>query len=74
VLNPARETPVLELDDGTILTQSNAILWFLGEGTRFLPESPLERACWKPTAGTLVSRRRLMLDRGRREFRLHARR
>jgi glutathione S-transferase len=44
VLNPARETPVLELDDGTILTQSNAILWFLGEGTRFLPESPLERA------------------------------
>jgi glutathione S-transferase len=44
VLNPARETPVLELDDGTILTQSNAILWFLGEETRFLPESPLERA------------------------------
>jgi glutathione S-transferase len=44
VLNPARETPVLELDDGTILTQSNAILWFLGQGTRFLPESPLERA------------------------------
>jgi glutathione S-transferase len=44
VLNPARETPVLELDDGTLLTQSNAILWFLGEGTRFLPDSPLERA------------------------------
>jgi glutathione S-transferase len=43
-LNPARETPVLELDDGTVLTQSNAILWFLGEGTAFLPESGLERA------------------------------
>jgi glutathione S-transferase len=43
-LNPARETPVLELDDGTILTQSNAILWFLGEGTEYLPESPVERA------------------------------
>jgi glutathione S-transferase len=43
-LNPARETPVLELDDGTILTQSNAILWFLAEGTPFLPESPLGRA------------------------------
>jgi glutathione S-transferase len=42
-LNPARETPVLELDDGTILTQSNAILWFLAEGTAFLPESALER-------------------------------
>jgi glutathione S-transferase len=36
-LNPARETPVLELDDGTLLTQSNAILWFLAEGTALLP-------------------------------------
>jgi glutathione S-transferase len=43
-LNPAREVPVLELDDGTVLTQSNAILWFLAEGTRFLPATPLERA------------------------------
>jgi glutathione S-transferase len=42
-LNPARETPVLELDDGSILTQSNAILWFLAEGTPFLPEAPFER-------------------------------
>ena len=42
-LNPARETPVLELDDGTVLTQSNAILWFLGEETAFLPESAFER-------------------------------
>jgi len=43
-LNPAREVPVLELDDGTTLAQSNAILWFLAEGTPFLPESPLDRA------------------------------
>jgi glutathione S-transferase len=43
-LNPARETPALELDDGTIITQSNAILWFLGEGTPFMPESPRDRA------------------------------
>jgi glutathione S-transferase len=43
-LNPARETPVLELDDGTILTQSNAILWFLAEGTPFLPDNAVERA------------------------------
>jgi glutathione S-transferase len=43
-LNPARETPVLELDDGTLLAQSNAILWFLGEGTPFLPDGALERA------------------------------
>jgi glutathione S-transferase len=43
-LNPARETPALELEDGTVLTQSNAILWFLAEGTRFLPDNQLERA------------------------------
>jgi glutathione S-transferase len=43
-LNPAREVPVLELDDGTILTQSNAIMWFLAEGSPFLPDDPLERA------------------------------
>jgi len=42
-INPARETPVLELEDGTILTQSNAILWFLAEETAFLPTGALER-------------------------------
>jgi glutathione S-transferase len=36
-INAARETPVLELDDGTLLTQSNAILWYLAEGTALLP-------------------------------------
>lgn len=43
-LNPVRETPVLELDGGELITQSNAILWYLAEGTSYLPESPLERA------------------------------
>jgi glutathione S-transferase len=43
-INPARETPVLELDDGSLLAQSNAILWYLGEGTRFVPGTRLERA------------------------------
>ena len=42
-LNPARETPVLQLDDGTTLTQSNAILWYLAEDTQFLPARALER-------------------------------
>jgi glutathione S-transferase len=42
-LNPARETPVLEVDDATVLTQSNAILWFLAEGTAFLSDRALER-------------------------------
>ena len=43
-LNPARETPVLQLDDGTPLAQSNAILWYLAEGTPFLPEDRVGRA------------------------------
>ncbi len=42
-INPARETPVLELDDGTLLTQSNAIVWFLAEGTAFLPTGACDR-------------------------------
>src|SRR4051812_44206041 len=43
-LNPARETPVLQLDDGSVVTQSNAILWFLGADTPFLPDTALGRA------------------------------
>jgi glutathione S-transferase len=43
-LNPARETPVLELEDGQLLTQSNAILWYLAEETPYLPHDPLARA------------------------------
>jgi glutathione S-transferase len=43
-LNPARTTPVLELDDGTPLAESAAILWYLAEGTTFLPADRLERA------------------------------
>ena len=43
-INPLRETPVLELDSGERLAQSAAILWFLAEGTAFLPEDRFERA------------------------------
>jgi glutathione S-transferase len=43
-LNPTRETPVLELDDGHLVTQSNAILWFLGKETRFVPATLLGEA------------------------------
>ena len=42
--NPARATPVLETDDGRYLQESNAILWYLADGTRLLPEDRLERA------------------------------
>ena len=34
MINPLRETPVLELDSGERITQSNAILWYLADGTR----------------------------------------
>ena len=43
-LNPLRETPVLELDSGETVAQSNAILWYLAEGTDYLPEGRLDRA------------------------------
>jgi len=43
-LNPARTTPVLELDDGQALPESAAILWYLAEGTEYLPDDRLARA------------------------------
>ncbi len=43
-MNPLRATPVLESDDGEFLTESAAILWYLAEGTGFLPEDRLDRA------------------------------
>jgi len=36
--------PTLELEDGSFLAESNAIQWYLAEGTRLLPEDRLERA------------------------------
>jgi glutathione S-transferase len=43
-VNPVRETPVLELDSGEVIAQSNAILWYLADGTQYLPDSRVERA------------------------------
>lgn len=43
-LNPFRSTPVLELDDGRTLIESNAILWYLAAGTSFLPDDPYGQA------------------------------
>jgi len=36
--------PTLELDDGTFLPESDAILWYLAEGTPFVPADRLGRA------------------------------
>jgi glutathione S-transferase len=43
-LNPAQRVPTLILDDGRPLAESNAILWYFGDGTRYVPADPYERA------------------------------
>jgi glutathione S-transferase len=43
-LNPALRVPTLVLDDGRPLAESGAIIWYFGEGTRFVPDDPYERA------------------------------
>ena len=43
-LNPARRVPTLVLDDGRPLAESNAILWYLGDGTAYVPGDLYERA------------------------------
>ncbi len=43
-MNPNGKIPVLQLDDGGVLTESNAILNFLADGSAWLPEEPLARA------------------------------
>ncbi len=42
--NPTGAVPVLELEDGRVLPESNAILGFLAEGTPYLPADPWQRA------------------------------
>ncbi|MBZ9983662.1 MULTISPECIES: glutathione S-transferase family protein [unclassified Mesorhizobium] len=41
--NPNAMVPLLELDDGKRIAESNAILLYLAEGTRFLPADKYER-------------------------------
>jgi len=43
-LNPALRVPTIVLDDGRSLGESGAILWFFGDGTRFVPADQYERA------------------------------
>jgi glutathione S-transferase len=42
--NPNGRIPTLELEHGSFLPESNAILWYLAEGTPYLPDGRLERA------------------------------
>lgn len=41
---PYGKVPVLVLEDGRVLAESDAILWYLGEGSDFVPADSVERA------------------------------
>jgi glutathione S-transferase len=43
-LSPSLRVPTLVLDDGRALAESNAILWYLGEGTKYVPADRFARA------------------------------
>jgi glutathione S-transferase len=40
--NPLNRVPLLVLEDGRHLAESDAILWHLAQGTRYLPSDPYE--------------------------------
>ena len=42
--NPNGKVPALELESGEVLWESNAIIFYLAEGTRLVPASALDRA------------------------------
>jgi glutathione S-transferase len=43
-VNPWGAVPGIKLDDGRVLSESNAILWFLSEGTAYRPTDAFEAA------------------------------
>ncbi len=42
-VNPSGRVPALEFEEGVVLPESNANLFYLAEDTRFLPEDGYER-------------------------------
>lgn len=79
--NPNGQVPLLEVDDGRYLPESNAILWFLAENTPLLSDDPIVRAAtlqWmffeqhalEPNVGAAYFW--LALVRGGRELQQHA--
>jgi glutathione S-transferase len=43
-LSPSLNVPTVVLEDGRPLAESNAILWYFADGTRYLPDDSYERA------------------------------
>jgi glutathione S-transferase len=43
-LNPGLRVPTLVLDDGRALGESAAIMWYLGDGTEYVPSDQFDRA------------------------------
>ena len=43
-INPTGAVPAIRLDDGRVLSESNAILAYLADGTRYLPDERFARA------------------------------
>jgi len=41
--NPNGRVPLLEFEDGRIIAESNAIIWYLSEGTKLQPDSKWDR-------------------------------
>jgi glutathione S-transferase len=66
-VNPLRETPVLETDDGEFVAQSNAILFYLAQGTGYLPDDPVARA--QVLQWTFFEQERVMPGLGGTRFR-----
>ncbi len=42
--NPSGQVPLLEIEEGRYLAESNAILWYVAGGTPLAPESRMDRA------------------------------